>query len=546
MNLMIAEDEIRLRTNIANYIPWDEHGIEVIALAENGREAIRLFDQLRPDIALLDIQMPEVDGITVAKHIAAKQPQTKMIILSGHDDFSFAQQAIQLGVVKYLLKPASEAELLEAVLEARDSLREERALHYSQAELQSRWEEHLPRLRELFFQSLVSGKYDRMEIQRKSKELGIAIEGADGFAVVVLDPDPLPDTGESFTAKDTALLQFALKKLAEEHQLQAEGCVVFPDLEGRTVLLFENKGGAAGDAFLGEVQQHASRLLGCVEEVLKVTASAGIGLVSGEPELISRSYEQACRALRERVLYGLDIVIPFREEASSEASMPYDALIEKRLMHALEAGNADLAKKAIDELIVRGIGSAGSVDEVFEYVLYFFSLLVRTIQGQGWQVREALGEYADMLRQPDRLTTKEHIVRWLHGSVERISAYVKMRNATHCHEAVRGMLALVEENMDEDISLHTIAEKLYVNSSYLSRLFKQQIGQSFSDYVLERKMKLAMKGLADGMKVVEAARLTGYRDVSYFIKVFRKYWGYTPGEVKQGQEIPAGRQAGQG
>lgn len=536
MNLLIAEDEIRLRTNIATHIPWEEHGIEVIAVAENGREAIRLFDQTRPDIALLDIQMPEADGLTVARYIASKQPYTKMIILSGHDEFRYAQEAIELGVVKYLLKPAGEEELLEVVLEARDRLREERALHYNQTELQSRWEENLPRLRELFYQSLVLSKYDSLEIKRKSRELGIALNAANGIAAVVLDPDPLPDTGSSFTAKDMALLQFALKKLAEEFQAQEADCVVFPDLDGRTVLLYENRQTVAADAFLAEVQQHASRLLGCVKEILKVTASAGIGMPASEAENVSRSYEQACRALRERVLYGHDIVIPFREAPHPLSSIPQDAVIEKRLMHALEAGNAELAKKAIDELIVRGIGNAGSVNEVFEHVLYFSSLLVRTIQGQGWNVSEALGEYADSLRQPEKLTTREHIVRWLHGAVGRITDYVNQRNATHCHEAVKGMLAFVEENMDKDISLQTVAEKLFVNSSYLSRLFKQQIGQAFSDYVLERKMKLAMKGLADGMKVVDAAKLTGYRDVSYFIKVFRKYWGYTPGEIKHDRE----------
>ncbi|WP_409341687.1 response regulator [Paenibacillus sp. MBLB4367] len=532
MNLLIAEDEIRLRTNIATHIPWEEHGIEVIAVAENGKEAIRLFEQTRPDIAMLDIQMPEADGLTVARYIAGRQPQTKLIILSGHDDFRYAQEAIELGVVKYLLKPAGEEELLEVVLEARDRLREERAQYYNQAELQSRWEEHLPRLRELFYQSLVSSKYDSLEISRKSRELGIELAEAKGFAVVAVDPDPLPDMGTSFTAKDTALLQFTLKKLAEEYHSQDDGCIVFPDLEGRTVLLYENLEDMDPDVFMAEVQQHASRLLGCVKEILKVTASAGIGMPVTEAENISRSYEQACRALRGRVLYGHDIVIPFRDDPGPSNSIPQDAMLEKRFMHALEAGNAELANQAIDELVVRGIGTAGSVDEAFEHVLYFSSLLVRTVQGQGWPVSEALGEYADSLRQPEKLATREHIVRWLHGAVNRIAEHVNRRNAMHCHDAVKGMLAFVDANLDQDISLQSVADKLYINSSYLSRLFKQQVGQAFSDYVLERKMKLSMKGLADGMKVVDAAKLSGYRDVSYFIKVFRKYWGITPGEVK--------------
>src|SRR4051812_27812528 len=125
MNLMIVEDELRLRNSLANNIPWEEHGIEVVGLAANGLEALHLIHRKKPDILLMDLQMPEMDGLTLIRKLHETDTFIKIIILSGHDNFSFAQDALRFGVSKYLLKPAGDAEILESVLEAADQLRKD-------------------------------------------------------------------------------------------------------------------------------------------------------------------------------------------------------------------------------------------------------------------------------------------------------------------------------------------------------------------------------------------------------------------------------------
>lgn len=122
MNLLIVEDEIRLRSSLANNIPWNTCGIEVVGLAGNGREALELVDLKRPDIVLLDIQMPEMDGITFARIVHEQDPDIQFVILSGHDNFSYAQSALEIGIFKYLLKPAGEEAILEAVIAAGKSV----------------------------------------------------------------------------------------------------------------------------------------------------------------------------------------------------------------------------------------------------------------------------------------------------------------------------------------------------------------------------------------------------------------------------------------
>lgn len=108
----------------------------------------------------------------------------------------------------------------------------------------------------------------------------------------------------------------------------------------------------------------------------------------------------------------------------------------------------------------------------------------------------------------------------------------KRQDNTNTHSTIRQATDIILSEIDRELSLHAIADRLHLNASYLSRKFKQKIGLSFSDYVLEKKMKLAKELLQAGSTIAAAAEQTGFKDASYFNRVFRKYWGVTPGEMR--------------
>ncbi|MBP1996678.1 response regulator [Paenibacillus eucommiae] len=531
MDLMIVEDEVQLLDNMAHNIPWEEHDIEVVATAGNGLEAIELFQLTKPDIVLLDIQMPEVDGITVAAHLATHFPAVKIIILSGHDDFYYAQKAIEFNVVKYLLKPAGFTEIVSAVMEAQKQIKNERDVLYKQELLQKTWEEHLPQLQASFYLHWVLGQYVGWEIERQSSDLKIDLSAITLFAVIVIDMDPLDEHETRFTDSDTSLLRFSLNQMAKEF-FNDVSCCILKDYDDSTLLLFMEKTNKKESEFITEIHLLSSRFLTIVKEYLKVTASAGIGKALVHKDEVSESYKQARRALQERVIHGHNLAIPYRGKKDEFAEIPFNPPLEKMLSNALEIGNQEKAIEIVNELILLGVDQAKSVEEVQENVLYFSSLFVRTIHSQGWALKEVVGSNYDYFQNLYSLQTKEKIVQWLHSTVRSITQNAKERNRSNSHQLVEEMLHMIEETSDQAISLHLLAQKLYVNPTYLSRLFKQATGQSFTTYVLDRNMKLAMERLNAGTKVIHTARSLGYKDVSYFTKVFRKYWGVTPGEVR--------------
>lgn len=533
MNLIIVEDELRLRNSLANNIPWEEHGIEVVGLAGNGQEALAIVERKRPDIMLLDVQMPGMDGLTLVRTLRQKQETRnfmKFIILSGHDNFGFAQNAMAQGVSRYLLKPAGEKEILDAVLEAGEELRRELEEWQKQAALQEKWREHLPLLQNGFFQRWADGGYSLTELVRRARDYNIDLSADNRLAAALVDLDPAAE-GKDATGRDEPLLAFSLQFMARD-MLPEPGCYASTDMEGKLLLIFLLAPQEDEREALLRVGASLVRLLSHAKEVLKATFSAGVCGRIGSLEELGPLAQEARRALRERMVYGTDIVIPYREQGRADRGMEFPPSLEKALEIALETADEEKAMDALTGLWEAGLGRAGSAEEVHETVLYLSSLFVRIIQKQGWSVRQVVEGDMDNFLHVRLLGTREEAWSWLTRTVKKISAFVRKERSTTSNQVVKAILSIVDQEIDRDITLHMVADRMYVNSSYLSRLFKQETGVPFSTYVLERKMEKAKSILQEGGKVYDAARLVGYRDVSYFTKVFRKYWGVTPGEMK--------------
>ena len=109
--VIIAEDEHRIRDNLAKKIPLVHPGFEVVGKAVNGENALDLINALSPDLLITDIKMPVMSGLELIEELYFTVPELPVIILSGYDDFNYAKKALQFGVKDYILKPVSKKEL---------------------------------------------------------------------------------------------------------------------------------------------------------------------------------------------------------------------------------------------------------------------------------------------------------------------------------------------------------------------------------------------------------------------------------------------------
>jgi two-component system response regulator YesN len=532
MNLMVVEDEIRLQYNLAYNIPWEDHDIEVVGTAKSGEEALSLIELRRPDILILDIEMPNMDGLSLMKIVKEKEPQIRFIILSGHDDFQYAQTALKLGADNYLLKPAGNPEIIAAVLGVVERIKANREDKYNQELLQRKWREHLPSLQSGFLQQWMNGRYADWEVERHARELMLEqlIHQGRAFIVAAVAIDPLSNSDIRFTDKDSFLLQFSLHSIAREY-LPESKCLVFKDDNGSTIILFWGAEEEGEEELLFQSNSHVVKLLEVVKDCLKVTASAGTGLPITRRD-VPVSFRQAIRALHERVLYGYNIVIPFTNNTSPNENIPlFDMDLERQIQLALETRDGPKALELIHLWYRDKCEASPSVEALQEQILFMQSLLIKVIHAQGWSVLEVVREEFAFFQRPDAIAGKKQIVEGVEKIIHKFLSFAEEQRSFKSNHFVTQLMEIAEQSMDQDISLHTIAGQLFVHPSYLSRLFKKGTGKTFSTYIQERKMQRAKEFLQEGAKVYEASQRVGYRDISYFTKLFRKYWGITPSDV---------------
>ena len=185
--VIVAEDEERIRRGIVKNVKWESAGFRVIGEAENGADALEMVEQLEPDLLITDIRMPFINGIELARQIREVRPAVQIMFLSGYDDFSYAQEAIQYNIISYLLKPISAEELEKELNKVRKKLDRQYEL-FSRTDRVKKEMEKSEFLLPLLLDSIEKGDEAERELREMAVSVGLlrnAESPSLGFVVVV-------------------------------------------------------------------------------------------------------------------------------------------------------------------------------------------------------------------------------------------------------------------------------------------------------------------------------------------------------------------------
>lgn len=269
------------------------------------------------------------------------------------------------------------------------------------------------------------------------------------------------------------------------------------------------------DRLTGEVRLH-------VEE-----AAAGEGTVL--VELVHPARPEA-RAAGSRAALR-----PVMRPGGDEAAAGVDAALDA----ALDAGDPAAAEAALAAWWAERVGRGTDTPSPGVWPLHVMSachLLIRHAERRCWAVETVFGGPADTLAAISGLPSPERGYELLQRLVGRLASYAQARRPASRHPLVRELTALLEREFGFGVSLDAMAERFAVHPFHLSRLFKKETGQTFSDYLTGVRMRHAKKQLEAGCKVYEAAASSGYKDAGNFSKAFSKYWGAPPVSFKPGDE----------
>lgn len=287
LRLQIAEDEPLARRAMLHSIDFAAHGFEVVAVSEDGRQAIAHFDTFAPDLVITDINMPYVSGLDVAKHIADSGKNTRVVILTGYDEFDFAQKAIQYGVSNYLLKPVTAKEFGAYLDAEREAIVLSRKRRTEQEAAQRRLYASRPVLRNEYLSRLVQGT-----IQADRSEQGISLADIRFAQVALFRVDDFQATATKLNMSWDLLL-FAIFNVLTELADAHAACHSFqlPDADFGYLWL------TSAEAELPDALAALARQTVQTLQHVGIDTHFGVGDLVNAAGDIRRSYEEARHAL---------------------------------------------------------------------------------------------------------------------------------------------------------------------------------------------------------------------------------------------------------
>ncbi|AIQ60076.1 response regulator [Paenibacillus borealis] len=296
IKLLIVDDDMWIREGLRRNIRWEQAGIEVAGTAADGEEALKLMEELRPDLVLTDIQMPFLDGLQLAERINGEYPGTKVVFLTGYDDFSYAKQALRLQAADYILKYEDNEVILNAVASAASTLladkRGAEQARKSQALIQNK-----------FFAELFEGCANPEWARKELDNLGIAAPEA-CFQVAVIQPEDNRRFARAGEGDNAELLLFSIHNICSELE-SGEFPYRYPAVyNNRVNLLFnlpapEDREGAAE-----QLAEHLGEIRRTLETCLKLQISVGLGSCREGIGRIAISYGEALNAAQLKPVIG--------------------------------------------------------------------------------------------------------------------------------------------------------------------------------------------------------------------------------------------------
>lgn len=514
--LLICEDEAIEREAIALIINRARLPMEIVGEAENGLEAVRMAARTKPDIVLMDIKMPGLDGLAAAAQIREKDGKCKIVIITAYDEFDYAQEALRLGAVDYLLKPVRPEELVTVMQKLINTLEKEKEKTHREEELRQSIQKAIKFLRAGFFCGLLLGAFEEQQaIKVQADILGLK-QVPQGVLVIA------PDVAAADAASEFD--RYEVYRLIEQLMAPYENSIV--------VLLGEDI--VVGAGLERDLKELGESLRSAVEETLEFSVTIGIGRVTSSGDL-PRLFREAQMAARlGRFYLGGNRVVMLEEIGALMPQQDYsDFEREEQLLEQVRLGQKAEAAKTFEillqEMLARGYDSLTYCQMRLAEILV---LLWRTARQAGYVGRNEFHLQQSYLQRLWRCQTPVELSQWGQNLLEEI--LVPPDKGHTPKELVRQIVKYIHDHYAKELTLQDIARQIYLSPDYFSRLFKKEVGCTYAEYLTKVRVERAKALLSNpALSVAEVAQKVGYHDPNYFSRVFRKVVGVSPSDYRQ-------------
>lgn len=529
IKVMVADDEIRICKLIINLINWEELGMEIVGVADNGIDALHMIEQEEPDLVITDIRMPGCDGLELIGKAKKHNDKLEFIIISGYGEFSYAQKAIEYGVKDYLCKPINKDSLYKALCRVKEAITKQN--HQSNLEKEyADIKKDMGKIRASFVKNLIlfnaeGGTESSLEEINQNYYFHFR-EGA--FQVVAIKID-----GRSEARKNIAEFH---TKLAESLQSLFQGLTyeleIITNSSNLYVLLNYDP---------AEKEKIEAVLQRTLNEFKSRLTTFGLLITIGHGEavtalrMIPAAIEAAKQAIDDRILKGTGRII---RSSGSKPGETYDeeqfCEFTKKFTKAVELLDFAEITKVInhlkEDLSRERIGGSALKRLVREIGNTYYI----TMRNNQIKVADAVEEQEQLEKAIDHCYSLEllfqELVQHIGVSLKKLAEDKAQKNLGQIREAK----IYIEENYMKNITLEDLGSYLGFNPSYFSSLFKKETGSTFLEYLSKVRIEKAKELLKEpGLRIQDVCLMVGYNDVKYFTKLFIKHTGLKPKEFRK-------------
>ena len=496
--VLLVDDEPNVRLGVKMMIPWDELGLDVIGEAGDGDEGLEKMLSLKPDIVIADVKMPGKTGIEMTEEAIGKGFDGKVLILSGYSDFTYAKEAIALGVENFILKPVDEDELIEALKTVCSKLDKEQEMDFRRVK-------GCEYINEQLTKGLLSGDENAVREAERS--------------------------GMNFSCYDTAIICCSGMETPEKQSAMISNVNSFFNNCGNVDVVSMDLTGMQAVVFKGWKHTAVMEMLYRLNKSFSGMIFIAVGRTVSSPGEISRSYMSAYELYRNRFLYinyGVVTDDVLNAEPVSTADIP---ALTSQMYAYMEINDTVKLEKTIDSFM-ECVRSRKYTQERIKVICItlVMDIRARVLKNISEKSSEEILD-EKLIAEIGEQTSLYDIIKLLKAAFVQVSNVYFGRTTKSTMERV---VQYIKSNYMHELRLEMLANIFGYNSAYLGKVFHQYTGENFNNYLDEIRITEAKRLLSmDEYKVYEVAEMVGYTNINYFHNKFKKYVGISPLSYKK-------------
>ncbi|OMF36885.1 hypothetical protein BK133_08165 [Paenibacillus sp. FSL H8-0548] len=534
LRMIIAEDEQSFREGILTLVDWKLYDIEIAGEAENGQQALEMIKNDPPDLLLTDIRMPHLNGLDLIREAKAAGHEFRSVLLTGYNEFEYAKEAIKLGVSDYLLKPCTPHDIVRVILELKQKIEESENEDKMLSELNRSWNRNLHLLKNQILSQWIQQPLMPLENRQSvMEEVGMALLSASiQVGIIRIDSSTSPNAASK---RDLELIRYALLNITGEtlQPLYLGELEVFR--HGDEMLWIGNY----SDHMTHEAIESAMKKLQLnLEAYLKLSISISISSPKCSVDFAHIGYQEAIEAMEGRFYQGRGGIFFYTcldRQQMLKGSILDDAFLqrmEKELLISLQNEQYEQAVDTIEACMSHIRNNSGyskaevqlrSTSLILELQKFAQERKVASIE---WQ-----DSFVNWIEQIPNMETLDDCSVVLQKIVQSIVEAVS--NQKSLHRTVSATIELIKHRYNTNFTLELAAKETFVSNSYLSSLFKQELGVNFLDYLHQYRVERSKELLRQSYKIYAVSKLVGYQEERHFSSTFKKWTGLTPRQYQK-------------